>query len=137
MRIVSVGHNTENMKTGKPMGPAGRRSSWLKFLGDAVKGTARAEVAKLRARQTNRNVVAIGGPASNPANHVIINVAKLSKPDTYIISWIRKADRDGIATGTKDVPRAVTVWCATDPLEYLQNIGDNDGSGLELGVLDE
>jgi len=137
LKLVSVGHNTNNKKTGRPMGPTGRRSSWLKFLGDAVKGTQRAEVAKLRAVQHKRTVVAITGNPKNPANHIAINVAKLSKPDTYIISWIRKADRDGIATGTKDVPRAATVWCATDPLDYLQNIGDSDGSGLELGVLED
>ena len=137
MKLVSVGHNTNNKKTGRPMGEKGRRNSWLKFLGDAVKGTQRAEVAKLRAVQHKRTVEALGGNPKNPANCTLINVAKLPVKDKYVISWIRKAGRDGEATGTEDVPRAVTVWCATDPLDYLENIGDNDGSGLELGVLDD
>ena len=38
--MAEITHNKANKKTGKPMSAVGQRASFLKYFGDAVKGTA-------------------------------------------------------------------------------------------------
>ena len=116
--MTTVIHNTHRLKDGKPMQAAGQRASFLKYLGDAVKGHVKDGLSPLVNYRQGAWQSAFAG-APTPVHVTRIGV------DLYVISWKRPAGRAGIATGTKDVERHVTVRCPIDLVAYVALIDEH------------
>ncbi len=112
-----VRHNTHRVRDGKPMGVAGQRASFLKYLGDACKGRITEGLSPLVETRTGWLSAFAGAPT--PIHVTLIGV------NLYRISWKRPAGRGGHGTGKHDVERAVSVRCTRDLHAYLSDIGSN------------
>ena len=122
--MAEITHNKANKKTGKPMSAVGQRASFLKYFGDAVKGTAVEGLSPLVETRTSGWHVAWAG------GNTLIHVAKLGN-DLYRVSWHRPKGRTGEAEGTQVVERQVTVRCAEDLGAYLADIENQNSIDVE------
>jgi hypothetical protein len=122
--MPTIKHNTNRKSDGKPMGAAGQRASFIKYLFDAVKGYAVEGLSPLVDYRPNDWHSAFAG-APTP-----IHIAKVGV-DTYVVSVKRPAGRGGIAKGTKDVERHVTVWSPENLQDFIANITERPG-GIDV-----
>ena len=121
MKMIEVPHNTHRVKDGAYMeNPKQQIGSFIKYLSDAVKGHAKPELSPIEYGSEFKSIF-----------NGFIKVACINrKENTYRVSWKYMAGRGGIAEGTKDVARVVTITVAdgVDLEDYLANILDNPQS---------
>lgn len=121
--IVEIPHNTHRVRDNAYMKmPKQQIGSFIKYLSDALKGTAQKELSPM-----------VDGPRGKKFPSIFngyIHVAPLGVENKYRVSWEYKAGRGGVAEGTKDVPRVATIKVAhgVDLVDYLENILDNPQS---------
>ena len=123
-----VKFNTHRVKDGKEMGKKGMQGSFIKYLGDAVKGHSVEGVSPLTEIRKGGMFTVFAGAPVEVWIHALGN-------DLYRISWLRPEKRTNSyheAEATTAVARQVTVRCPEDPAEFLANIDNRVGQTLTV-----